>query len=543
MKYYNYYTVVGKWTISLLLVISFSLLVNVGAAQSLYTYDTEPKVTGQNTGVVVAPSLTVNTAAEGETSTTLTAATVSISSNFTSPEDILRIEGNTSGTDSETSINYSYDSTTGILTLTGTASEASYQTTLRKVTYVNTSASPSTLARTITFSLNSALPYSGNGHYYEFVTSAAITWENARTAAAGKSYFGLQGYLVTVTSQGENDFCAAKLNGQGWIGANDAAVEGVWKWETGPESGTQFWSGGSAANGGTLVGAYANWASGEPNNNNNDGDENYAHFLTGGTWNDMANTNTTEIAGYVVEYGGMSGETSPHISDYSTVNIAYDPTGVTSSAATVSSNSWVKLTAAGDMGTVYWYTGSCGGTQVTTGNPVYVLVTETTTYYARNYVNGIWSDGCKFSTVSVAEPSFSTPSFSVANLSATGTDIKWYDSEGTALSSETVLVDGTTYYASQTVNGVESTERTAVTVDIDDTPCAPTGDAEQTLSSGATVSDLSVTTGSNIRWYSTASGGTPLAPNVALSSGTYYATQTVDYTESATRLAVTVTIN
>lgn len=53
----------------------------------------------------------------------------------------------------------------------------------------------------------------------------------------------------------------------------------------------------------------------------------------------------------------------------------------------------------------------------------------------------------------------------VSNLSATGTGVKWYAAStgGSPLATSTVLVNGTTYYASQTVSGVESTSRFAVT--------------------------------------------------------------------------------
>ena len=53
----------------------------------------------------------------------------------------------------------------------------------------------------------------------------------------------------------------------------------------------------------------------------------------------------------------------------------------------------------------------------------------------------------------------------IANLTATGTNIKWYDaaSGGNLLASTTALVNGTTYYANQTVDGCESA-RTAVAV-------------------------------------------------------------------------------
>jgi hypothetical protein len=60
----------------------------------------------------------------------------------------------------------------------------------------------------------------------------------------------------------------------------------------------------------------------------------------------------------------------------------------------------------------------------------------------------------------------------VANLVATGSNIQWYAAAtgGTALATTTALVNGTTYYASQTVNGVESTARFAVTATVNPQP-------------------------------------------------------------------------
>lgn len=56
----------------------------------------------------------------------------------------------------------------------------------------------------------------------------------------------------------------------------------------------------------------------------------------------------------------------------------------------------------------------------------------------------------------------------IANLVATGTDIIWYDNatNGTILPVTTDLTNGTTYFASQTVNGCESVNRFAVSVAI-----------------------------------------------------------------------------
>ena len=63
----------------------------------------------------------------------------------------------------------------------------------------------------------------------------------------------------------------------------------------------------------------------------------------------------------------------------------------------------------------------------------------------------------------------------VSQLSATGTAIQWYAAPtgGSPLASNTVMVNGTTYYATQTVNGLESTNRLAVTITLNNIPAAP----------------------------------------------------------------------
>jgi hypothetical protein len=72
-------------------------------------------------------------------------------------------------------------------------------------------------------------------------------------------------------------------------------------------------------------------------------------------------------------------------------------------------------------------------------------------------------------------------------------------------------------------------------------PDAPTGLAAQTHCDGNTVADLEAT-GQNIKWYSTATGGSPLPSSDPLVSDTYYATQTVDGCESEDRFEVSVTL-
>jgi hypothetical protein len=140
--------------------------------------------------------------------------------------------------------------------------------------------------------------FSENNHLYKFITSTT-TWNSANSAAPSQTAYGVNGYLATITSQTENDFVAARLVGDGWFGASDSASEGTWKWVTGPESGTTFWSG--ASGGSTVGGNYANWASGEPNDSG--GNEDCAQFyISTGKWNDLPCSGST-LSGYVAEFG------------------------------------------------------------------------------------------------------------------------------------------------------------------------------------------------------------------------------------------------
>ncbi len=50
-----------------------------------------------------------------------------------------------------------------------------------------------------------AIQWEGNGHYYEYL-DGLVTWEEAHIIAENRTIFGSPGYLVTLTSQAENDF-------------------------------------------------------------------------------------------------------------------------------------------------------------------------------------------------------------------------------------------------------------------------------------------------------------------------------------------------
>jgi hypothetical protein len=77
-------------------------------------------------------------------SPTLTSATITISANHASAEDILAFTN-------QLGITGSWNASLGILTLTGIATVSDYQTALRTITYANSSNNPSTLTRTVSF--------------------------------------------------------------------------------------------------------------------------------------------------------------------------------------------------------------------------------------------------------------------------------------------------------------------------------------------------------------------------------------------------------
>lgn len=72
---------------------------------------------------------------------------------------------------------------------------------------------------------------------------------------------------------------------------------------------------------------------------------------------------------------------------------------------------------------------------------------------------------------------------------------------------------------------------------------APAAAAAQQFCNSATVADLATTSGTGIKWYADATGGTALDGTTALVSGeTYFASQTVNSCEGTARTEVTVTI-
>jgi hypothetical protein len=91
------------------------------------------------------------------------------------------------------------------------------------------------------------------------------------------------------------------------------------------------------------------------------------------------------------------------------------PTSITQSSNPICSGGSTTLTANGAVGTVYWYINGCGVTQIGVGNSITVSPTTTTTYNARNFNGGLFSNGCVSTTVTVNP----TPTVSVSSVTNT----------------------------------------------------------------------------------------------------------------------------
>ena len=213
--------------------------------------------------------------------------------------------------------------------LSGSSNIKDYEEAIRTINYKNSKSSPTLGFRKITISLSDVDYLPETQHFYRYVNSPRISWNNARLDAESNAmmYYGLRGYLATITSRTENDFIKLRTKGVGWIGATDEGNEGEWRWVTGPEGlltkdDNIFWVGtglnyrNGVTGNGPYMDRYNNWNTDEPNNSNN---EDYAHILFSKNqsdnllrWNDLPNAggngeNDTP-AGYLIEFGGLLGE-------------------------------------------------------------------------------------------------------------------------------------------------------------------------------------------------------------------------------------------
>ncbi|KAA0127602.1 T9SS type B sorting domain-containing protein [Chryseobacterium sp. SN22] len=128
----------------------------------------------------------------------------------------------------------------------------------------------------------------------------------------------------------------------------------------------------------------------------------------------------------------------------------------------------------------------------------------------------------------------------LADVQITGQSIKWYDVAGILLAGTMPLVNGQTYFASQTINGCES-NKLSIQVTVHNTP-KPTGNSVQDfcISAAPTLANLAIT-GTSLKFYDAAGYILPLTTPL-VDGTTYFVTQTLNSCESE-KLAVIATLS
>lgn len=203
------------------------------------------------------------------------------------------------------------------------------------------------------------------------------------------------------------------------------------------------------------------------------------------------------------------------------------------------------IVVTGDL--IKWYDSSTNGSLLTTTDHL----EDGKTYYASQTINS-----CESTRLAIIVSVGDTPiapvqldsrsyckneNATLNNIQVSGQNLKWYSSNMAAsiLPNNTLLVNNTTYYVSQTT-GCES-ERTAILVQVYDTPL-PTGSRTQQfcIDEIATLENINLN-GTAIKWYDSATNGNILPETTLLQSNTYYASQTLNNCESE-RLALTIKI-
>lgn len=192
------------------------------------------------------------------------------------------------------------------------------------------------------------------------------------------------------------------------------------------------------------------------------------------------------------------------------------------------------------VSTIPTATDNCSGKIIATTNDALqysIPGTYTITWKYHDGNGNIFTQTQKVIITSPALPTASSPqtfcatnSPKISDITITGQNIVWYDTSGNILNTSDILIDGITYYATQTINGCES-DKLPILIKINTTPL-PTAKANQDFctSRNAQIKDLEAT-GTSLKFYDILGN---LLPNTTIlqDNTSYFVTQTLNNCES-----------
>ncbi|MBB3838791.1 hypothetical protein FHS57_002797 [Runella defluvii] len=280
---------------------------------------------------------------------------------------------------------------------------------------------------------------------------------------------------------------------------------------------------------------------------------------TGGSGNSTAPTPSTTSAGTTSYW--VSQTVSSCESSRTKIDVIVTATPSAPAATTTinycQNQTAVALTATGNN--LLWYTAATGGPGNSTAPTPSTTTAGTTSYWVSQTVSSCESSRTKIDVIVTATPSAPAATTTInycqnqtaVALTATGSNLLWYTAatggsgNSTAPTPSTTTVGTTSYWVSQTVSSCES-NRTKIDVIVSSTPPPPSVTTPVNYCQNQTAVALTAT-GSNLLWYTAATGGTGNAtaptPSTTTAGGTsYWVSQTLGSCGSSTRAKIDVNV-
>ncbi len=440
---------------------------------------------------------------------------------------------------------------------------------------------PTCVTQTSNYSAGSVRSWSVNltaGVSYNFNTCASSTSHDSRIRI-----YSSDGFTEVAT---DDDGCGGVLSNLDFIPAttgtyyvevsqftraNGLAAAGTLSYRINPPT--------TSTNGGNLI-ACQNAASASLNGS--------TPTIGTGTWTassgtiSFSNVNTTTATAtgttpgtytltWTINNGGCVSASTLQL----TINsLSTAPTSILGTSTICAGGNTVLTVSGGSAGTgavAQWFSGSCGGTAVGTGNSITVSPASTTTYFVR--YGGICntttcaSQVVTVNTLSTAPTSATATPTAVCAGSAstlnvvggtlgTGATYRWYSGScgGAAVGTGTSLAVSpatTTNYFVRLEGVCNTTTCASATLTVNPIPAAPAA-----TNANVCVGDPQILTASGsgtIRWYNVSSGGAVIATGNTFDAGnpsplpigsyTYYVTEFNGTCESSPRAAVLLTVS